>query len=393
MSNICRLCRKSSNDSLRLCDAKGNPNKIYNITKKYFHEKYLKAERRSSNPISVLCMECWRHISDFNTFQQTVLLLLDNLISEEEQPASPITEPTVSQVFLETSSIKVEESTNVITIPDDPEDELIEVKPTPSNDLGLGQLIVTDCSIQFSTSMENNGESTHYYNGFQINENIESQENGEAYHMEDTTAGGGDDHFILHEYDEKFEQETHDSDGSNYLLSEQKDSQERKSSSEMDAIIAKWKPYLDCYLCPKKYPNIISVKKHFEKEHPSDEFFIACCGRRIKYRFRLQMHASFHLDPQTVGCKECGKCFKSQTKLDHHVYLTHSDEAKTNNYVDKCKICSKSFRYRSGVYQHMKFNHPKEFAQRTQKRKSRKLKDKCTQKRMFYHQNKFEFKN
>ncbi|XP_075155431.1 transcription factor grauzone-like [Haematobia irritans] len=377
MSNICRLCRKNCNDSLRLRDAKGAPNEIYKITKQYFHQKYLEVERRSANPIAVLCMECWRHVSSFNTFQQSILLLLDNLVIDDDQTTIVNSMPEATRVSLETSSIKVEEPTDVITIQDE---EPIEIKPIPSNVPGSGQLIVTDCAIQFSTNvgmMEEEYNSTS--NNLEFKGNFQPAEE-EVYDMEDDVEGSGEcDVFVVNEY-EKYQQEALDSISSTYGINDQlRDSPEfsemsRKSSDEMDMIIAKWKPLLDCYLCHEQFRNFLTVKRHFKREHPNDEFYISCCDRKIKYRYRLEEHATFHLDPTSLQCKDCGKCFTAKANLDEHMHYQHSVKQKNNGYqyIEKCLICSKVFTYRTGVYQHMKIRHPKEFAQRANKRRSKR---------------------
>uniref|UniRef100_A0A1I8Q1K7 C2H2-type domain-containing protein n=1 Tax=Stomoxys calcitrans TaxID=35570 RepID=A0A1I8Q1K7_STOCA len=373
-TNVCRLCRSSCNDSIRLRDANGRCNEVYNIAKKYFKPKYLDVERGCSTPNAVLCMECWRHITGFNSFHQTIQLLLDNLHNDEEQT---VEEESTSQEFL---NAKVEESSEVITITDDfDENDAATTSTTnPMAGFSAGQLVVTDCAVQFSTDVGDILENTSGSNVIKSTEDIVPQIE-EPYDIDDDFEAEGGDVFIVDEFD-NWDPEAVDSVSStdNQLVeltnrpgspensSSHSGTKERKTTSEIDATIAKWRPQLECHVCSGKFPTFSDVKKHFGQEHPGKEFYIACCGRKIKYRFRVEEHAAFHINPQAFQCQLCGRCFSAKCSLDGHHHFQHSLKNKNSvdTFLDKCHFCPKTFTYRTGVYQHMRAYHAEELAKR-----------------------------
>ncbi|XP_013104913.1 transcription factor grauzone-like [Stomoxys calcitrans] len=384
-SNVCRLCRSSCNDSIRLRDSSGRCNGVYNITKKYFNPKYLDVERGCSTPNAVLCMECWRHISGFNSFQQTILLLLDNLHNDGGQPEE---ENLTSQEFINANSLKVEEPSDVITIADDAdENEPSSFEVNSVAGFGAGQLVVTDCAVQFSTDVGNIEQNAAGSNGIEYPDEVDPQTR-EPYDIDDDFEAAGGDVFIVDEFD-NWEPEAADSvsstdDGNGELVELRTRSEspgnsspftswkdvKKKTNSEIDATIAQWKPLLTCYVCSAQFSQFCDVRTHFNQKHPQKEFYISCCGRKIKYRFRVEEHAIYHLNPQAYQCSLCGRCFSAKSTLEAHEHFQHSIKKKdsASSYTAKCTVCPKTFTYRTGVYHHMKAYHPEEFA----KRKTRK---------------------
>ncbi|XP_075158442.1 uncharacterized protein LOC142231708 isoform X2 [Haematobia irritans] len=351
-TNSCFLCRNACNDSIRLRDAQGCTNEIYNITTKYFDPKYLKINVGSVNSIQVLCMECWRHISSFNNFRNSILLMLDNLLNVEYQ------DDIVKEEF-----IVNEDPPDIITIPDDGHND--DEPRSCRSDLLHATNSVGEYSIEYTA------------NGFHNDQSVGSQENESIDLDNDDDNFESGDVFVVDEFDQDDEWDSSDQRKSLYsfgrLIQRSRERRVKKSGSELDAIIAKWKPLLDCYVCSEKFPNFVAVKVHFEKEHPNDVFYIECCGRKIRYRFRFQEHASIHLNPVEFQCKYCAKCFTSQSTLDGHVnYCKSKGTDASFTSTRTCPFCYRVFNYRTGVYQHVRRHHPVEFEKRN-KRPSSKI--------------------
>ncbi|XP_075157732.1 uncharacterized protein LOC142230999 [Haematobia irritans] len=357
-SNVCRLCRSSCNDSLRLHDAKGRPNGVYEITSKYFHPKYLNVERGATNPIAALCIECWRRISVFNNFQQTVKLLLDNLLDSEDQSNFAEEPPPMKK--------NCDMKSNIITIDDDDEEPT-----TSSAGFGSGQLIVSENGIEFSNDTSLLTESTNQHEYVQDDNYI-----GEV-------GTGGGDVFIVDELDQWEPEPIDDIDNENYHspVSPENITPDIDGKSQtylnlsIDQEIAKWKPFLDCYVCPRKFPNFLSVKHHFAKDHPNNDFHIKCCGRKIKYRYRVHEHAVYHLNPLAFQCKECGQCFTAKSTLDGHLSSQHYGIPKKRPAKnDRCKYCLHEFTQKGEAYHHLKNVHPDQFGKRKYKERSNVVK-------------------
>ncbi|XP_075158446.1 uncharacterized protein LOC142231710 isoform X1 [Haematobia irritans] len=382
-SNVCRLCRSSCNNSIRLNDVNGRNNGVFDITSKYFDSKYLKIGRSSANSIAVLCMECWRRISVFNNFQQTALLLLDNLLGSEDQLTSTVQAPERN-----TNSLKVDHSSDTISIDGDDQ----RFSSNQASSAGRGNLIVTDCEIKFSTDIGEYkiSESTPCNSsGTKYIEN-DNHHNGNPYDIDKDIQMGEGDVFIVDEFEQsetntdedKTNYENPTSDSPEIITPNNNQKKFGYSTENSDIIIAKWKPSLDCYKCHKKFPNFLSVKHHFPKDHPDDQFYIKCCRRKIKFRYRLEEHAIYHMNPGAYDCKLCTQRYTSKGSLEKHVRCAHSDTLSdlikkrknklSNPRFGRCKYCPKLFTYRTAAYHHMKYHHPEVFAQRKQRRRKTK---------------------
>lgn len=367
-------------------------------------------------------MTCWHHISGFNNFQQTVLLLQANLSKE----AKVINEPNRRKRDQGAAD------TILIDDDDDEDDDVTEIKnielidqvsESSANGFGSGQLIVTDDSVRFETDVGNMSDTIAMAEDarFALGEGerkVFSQD-------EEYTTNG--DVFIVDEYEdwansdnsmELMPQEAGTLDSRSIVISPERPTI-KKSVKEMDAVIAKWMPILDCHVCTKTYTTFTQIKQHFQEDHPGGEFYVMCCERKLKYRFRAEEHAILHMDPNAFKCslcdkilksknclkshmvhihasefkhvcETCGKCFrlesalrehrKSHTRkpthacrycesmftdrngLTHHIKYVHPDEKQ--EIIRNCKLCPQTFTYRTGLYHHLMRHHPEEFAKR-----------------------------
>ncbi|XP_059223099.1 transcription factor grauzone-like [Stomoxys calcitrans] len=374
--HACRLCRSSCIDSLRLYNASGSCNEIYNITKKFFHIKYLDHGPKDST--AVLCMECWRNISDFNSFQQTVTILHDNLVNDEVQT---VNEPNISRVQEPADGIEIPDALDEFM----EETDRLEVPSTAG--FGSGQLIVTDSGIQFLSQTAPATDIIPVVSGgLQYVENAEAQVQ-QAIVIDDEPSGSDEDVFVVNELDQWEHQSvnsissTEDSNDQLTVLRKRSrtsenpspalTSQYSKSMAEGNAILAEWRPFLDCYVCRKKFPDFAAIKQHFKMEHYSNDFFIECCGRKIKYRFRLVEHALIHVNPKAFQCQYCQKCLANKNSLLSHKHFLHFDQLTDDEkkqissvHISICPVCGKSFTYRTGLHAHMRSIHFEEYYKR-----------------------------
>lgn len=63
------------------------------------------------------------------------------------------------------------------------------------------------------------------------------------------------------------------------------------------------------------------------------------------------------VDNRPYICEECGRSYKEAEPLRRHVYLTHGDGSKKENYVT-CPVCAKRIKCKYNLNNHMKKMHP-----------------------------------
>ncbi|XP_011291143.1 zinc finger protein 652-B [Musca domestica] len=131
----------------------------------------------------------------------------------------------------------------------------------------------------------------------------------------------------------------------------------KKSAKELDDIIARWKPNLECVVCCSQFPSYTMLQQHFHFEHPQAPFYIECCQLKLEQRWHAADHMQLHLDPNAFKCQLCNRAYSSSRHLYRHMYYTHSMRAGGNNVKSptchKCPICEKSFKARRCMQEHM----------------------------------------
>ncbi|XP_073828454.1 uncharacterized protein [Musca autumnalis] len=421
-SNVCRLCRTSCNDSIRLRNANGTKNEIYTITIKFFHPTFLEIEKDNTNSIAVLCMQCWHHISGFNNFQQTVSLLHANL-------------QTVADNVIARGQLQPNPCTSDNNLDDFPQEIVLkkEIKSDPDT------ITIVDGHSEATVAQNDEGIPFQIDNAIHVAEEFSDEEHGDIFIVDELN-----DDFDYSKYSDdpllkerSSAAQSSDSDDQIDIPASRKN---RKSQKEIDAVIAKWRPLLKCESCSKPYTTFTLLKEHFLAEHPNEEFYILCCGRKLKYRFRVEEHAIIHLNPKAFKCQLCGKCFTARftllshtsqqhpgakfsedgcdysykcslcglccgdeatlrehcnihtnTKMYHCMYCNksfkqesglikhlasyhpdkHVDQGQSSK-ITKCPFCPRTFNYRTGLYHHERRCHPAEFAKRTRRRRNNK---------------------
>lgn len=161
----------------------------------------------------------------------------------------------------------------------------------------------------------------------------------------------------------------------------------RITDKEMDELIAKWMPNLECVVCKKMCSTLKLLQLHFRQNHPQKQFQIECCQRKFKRRYEIEEHIRVHIDPNAFKCELCYKQFKEGRYLHAHMRSFHSkaNESKRKNAYQKkmadnemdelvahhnfaaqakscleCVLCSEACPTYSLLRQHFQNTHPQE---------------------------------
>uniref|UniRef100_A0A1I8MVP8 C2H2-type domain-containing protein n=1 Tax=Musca domestica TaxID=7370 RepID=A0A1I8MVP8_MUSDO len=98
---------------------------------------------------------------------------------------------------------------------------------------------------------------------------------------------------------------------------------------ELDNIIAQWKPELDCMVCEKPFATYTLLHEHFKDRHQhKHEFYIQCCGLKIKKRGHLAEHIRIHTDKKAFKCTHCKIRCHRKRNLIYHMRKIHNISAK-----------------------------------------------------------------
>ncbi|XP_061392308.1 zinc finger protein 780A-like [Musca vetustissima] len=92
----------------------------------------------------------------------------------------------------------------------------------------------------------------------------------------------------------------------------------RKTFKELDDIIAKVKPKLECVVCKETYDTFTLLKQHFQLKHSKNKFYVVCCRHRFATRYRMEEHIQTHLYPEDLKCATCSKCFATKELVQAH---------------------------------------------------------------------------
>lgn len=314
-------------------------------------------------------MQCWRHIFEFNEFQQTVLQAQTKLASSDIKQIDTVIktedeflfdqikenikeDPPVCNIFSEVE-MNAEDDKNDLPLP---EVELIDdhhnYQFSSDDEKPLVECIVktrkkrtkakNNVSKSKLASDENDEKPVPKKRGRKpkkdtaqnVNTNAEKSEtvaedNKKVQHDENSQADGNASSNGA---------ETDDNQVGRVVKN---DNRTRQRSKEIDDFIAQWKQDLECVVCNQTYPNLTVLRKHFRDEHPKQKCYILCCQRKLRHRFHIEEHIRFHIDPTAFKCDECGKCCTTSRNLNSHKLEKHTEEGQQRSF--ECPICQKRF--------------------------------------------------
>lgn len=156
-------------------------------------------------------------------------------------------------------------------------------------------------------------------------------------------------------YNNETGQALHESEHSATGIDGRKDKKTRQERNEqLDVLLAKFMPIIQCPVCPETSTNWPDLQEHFRVQHPMEQCYIPCCGRKLKEHWTLKEHMRFHNDPNTFKCKLCGKINTTRCALKRHIDAQHPKYAKLKHV---CNICDKGFTTESGLKYHITSMH------------------------------------
>uniref|UniRef100_A0A1I8NMT2 C2H2-type domain-containing protein n=1 Tax=Stomoxys calcitrans TaxID=35570 RepID=A0A1I8NMT2_STOCA len=337
----CRLCLQSEGEFHELFDTNGRGNKWHDLTLEYFHPKIV--DMAKAKHLRAICKECRFKMWDFHIFQETVRRRQIKLSRTQ-------TQVSVKEGNADKEGGGDDDDDDVVFCGDDKEEDNTMDKKTLSLVIhsaeGDTQMVFEVSAFEATANKEVKSDIVQpdleidvQSDAEFISENEQEQHFGDIVNaaLENRSDGDGDDDVI---FVPQLDNETKDCGGDN---------------NKIDELLATWIPNIQCVHCPVTYPTIKQLKKHFRLCHSDEEFYILCCGRKLKTRRHIGEHLMVHNDPEAFYCKKCGNPYTSSNSLRGHMLTKHTTRMKF-----KCKICGKSFQVSKGLEVHESLVHGKD---------------------------------
>ncbi|XP_018784771.1 PREDICTED: transcription factor grauzone-like [Bactrocera latifrons] len=133
--------------------------------------------------------------------------------------------------------------------------------------------------------------------------------------------------------------ENEDKDEANSV---EKVKEKSSKTREFDAFIAQhFKDKLPCELCGHLSADFTELRTHFREVHNNNKGYVLCCKHKYSQRFHFVEHLQVHLNPQKFQCAECGKCSANGRSLVAHMNSMHKPESLERRF--ECEVCHKKF--------------------------------------------------
>lgn len=95
---------------------------------------------------------------------------------------------------------------------------------------------------------------------------------------------------------------------------------------------------MQCDLCETVFATFKDAKKHYKRTH-NVTGYIKCCNKKFIKVKTVDNHFQWHINPESIKCEVCGKCFKQKVS-----YYTHLSRHKSKNMKPfQCSECEKTF--------------------------------------------------
>uniref|UniRef100_A0A1I8NL25 C2H2-type domain-containing protein n=1 Tax=Musca domestica TaxID=7370 RepID=A0A1I8NL25_MUSDO len=295
--------------------------------------KYFKTEASNDDlNIKSICLKCWSRIFKFQKFQDDVLGAQSKFIKDEVRSDAATSDVTIYNIPIKT------ENYNHITL--------------------KNTLVINEPEKTYLHEYNSNSkykESDEYAQNITMNHNFVIKEEPELQlfdvHDEDQSESNYVDNNINDSSIDDDDYDEHDP--------LKKTDERRKTIPELDAIIAKWRPTLECLVCGVVRPTFSLLQKHFSDKHPNIKCHIICCQCKLQSHYYIEEHLRYHEDPNSFKCKICGHTNITRLRLKRHMDYWHSEKnnKKINMTEDQskllCKECGKNAKTLGALRKHM----------------------------------------
>ncbi|XP_073835287.1 transcription factor grauzone-like [Musca autumnalis] len=382
-STLCRLCIEICNDCKNLYDEDGSSTQVYETTVKYFDPMLLSLELDKS--LTVICGQCWGHISDFHEFQQLVYNAQTKLTFDIKQPPDIKTEDDFlhNEIPPPVGIVKEDPMDSGVLFSDvNVNREAEEQEADDKNDISLPEELYEEHynSVDFSSDdekplleclkktrkkrgktksdvkKEDNTSSTPKKRGRKpksqtvvAKSNEETPTNNNSTENMDFTYGDNSQDGNLSS--SMVGGDTDDNSSGIPRSRKNGTNPKQRRTKEIDEFIAQWKQDLECVVCGELYSNLTLLRKHFRDKHPNQKCYITCCQRKLRHRFHIEEHIRIHLDPNAFKCDVCGKCCTTSRSLINHKLEKHTAEGQER--IFECPMCPKKFAKKTVLKNHI----------------------------------------
>ncbi|XP_011291461.3 zinc finger protein 501 [Musca domestica] len=294
---FCCLCVTLSSAYKELFNKSGGETAFYDITFKYFDPVLLNAEDDKES--NVVCLACWNTINDFYEFQNVI------------QNAHKDLQESLREIAREALNDECE---------NDLEENNLDSQTIENGTANEGQMDDSK-EDEYCLGIDDDKVSLQLKRKQSLRKGTNSKTEKQNRKIEK----------------ENIEHGAEDSNSSEVL--------------NIDEIIAKWKPSLECVICSITTTTFGLLRTHFRIHHPGQKCYITCCERKFSKRCDVYEHIQLHLDPSTFKCKVCGKCSTNSRNLAKHMRDLHSERGKIRPF--ECGVCQKCFPNKTKLRIHM----------------------------------------
>uniref|UniRef100_A0A1I8Q8F3 C2H2-type domain-containing protein n=1 Tax=Stomoxys calcitrans TaxID=35570 RepID=A0A1I8Q8F3_STOCA len=334
---LCWLCLKSSIDCRKVYDQR-----THEVVTQFFDPEVLASTEE--NGAKLMCQQCLNQIFDFHNFRQSVLQAHSSLLNDIARQSTQ--RENHKDIVVKKENEDSCDTDNVL-YHDEPS---ISINNNENNSAEIYYDAIVKEEFKFNTSLEDQEYSNNIV--FKTDEEkfklmnkskersfANNESNGATSPMPDTVtmrelefAEKIKTHLLLNATEDDSVCSNYGSDEEKMDLleiRETKGSIKRKREEELDCVIARWKPSLDCMACTKSFSSFTLLQQHFLKNHSNKEFYVQCCGIKIKKRGQLAEHTRLHVDSNSFKCEHCNKSFTRKRNLRYHVLRQHATISST----------------------------------------------------------------
>lgn len=132
----------------------------------------------------------------------------------------------------------------------------------------------------------------------------------------------------------------------------------------------------ECRYCNKCCTSKQNLSRHLTNIHPTSLGIVKppakkgkhkcnVCHKAFKVPTALREHAAVHTNERSYKCDQCEKSFKYRANLFYHRNKAHvqKEMPKPSGFFRICVHCKKIVKCRTGMYQHMRVNHPEKLVE------------------------------